>query len=160
MKLGFSQGNNGSVRCVDTTPSPGKLVLTADNLKFACAELGISDDAHTLRRAARAFDLYYSDKVEHVNDHTFRVASQYDRNEKPYQVLIKPTKHLPAGAYAYCTCEDWMNYSGDMDVPDVNFWCKHSIASLIWLHNHNGNGNGTKKVVNECGTDRVRCVGW
>jgi hypothetical protein len=143
MKLGFQEQKNGN----------GKLVLTADNLKNACSQLGLPDDAHTLRRAARAFDLYYSGKVEHVNDHTFSVASQYDRNEKPYQVLIKPTKYLPAGGYAYCTCEDWMNYSGDMDVPDVNFWCKHSIAALVWLHNNNG--NGTKKVVNECGSNEA-----
>jgi hypothetical protein len=144
MKLGFQEQNNGN----------GKLVLTADNLKNACQELGIPNDKHTLRRAARAFDLYYSNKVEHVNDHTFSVASQYDRNEKPYQVLIKPTKYLPAGGYAYCTCQDWANYSGDQDLPDVNFWCKHSIAALVWLHNNNG--NGTKKVVNECGTEQAK----
>ena len=145
MKLGFSQGNNGN----------GKLVLTADNLKFACQELGIPDDAHTLRRAARAFDIYHSGKVEHVNNHTFKVASQYDRQE-PYKVMIKQTKHLKAGCYAYCTCEDWMNYSGDQDLPDVHFWCKHSIAALVWLHNNNGNGNGGKHVVNECGTEHAK----
>jgi hypothetical protein len=128
MKLGtISSQNNGN----------GKLVLTSDNLKFACQELGIPDDAHTLRRAARAFDLYHSGKIEHLTDHTFRVASQYDR-EKTYRVQIKQTPYLKAGCYAYCTCEDWMNYSGDIDVPDVNFWCKHSSAVLIWLHN-NGN---------------------
>jgi hypothetical protein len=47
-----------------------------------------------------------------------------------------------------------MNYSGDQDLPDVNFWCKHSIAALVWLHN-NGNGNG-KRIVNECGTERAK----
>ena len=76
MKLGFQEQNNGN----------GKLVLTADNLKFACAELGIPDDAHTLKRAARAFDLYHSGKVEHVNNHTFKVASQYDL-KRPYSGL-------------------------------------------------------------------------
>ncbi len=140
MRLGF-QGNNG------------KLVLTADNLKFACAELGIPDDAHTLRRAARAFDLYHSGKVEHVNNHTFKVASQYDR-ERPYRVQIKQTPYLKAGGYAYCTCQDWMNYSGDQDLPDVNFWCKHSIAALVWLHN---NGNG-KRIVNECGSQEAKAL--
>ena len=145
MKLGFSQGNNGN----------GKLVLTADNLKNACMELGISDDKHTLRRAARAFDLYYSDKVGHVNDHTFKVASQYNR-ERPYRVQIKQTPHLKALCYAYCTCQDWMNYSGDQDLPDVNFWCKHSIAALVWLHKHsNGNGNGSK-ITNECGSEHAK----
>ena len=143
MKLGFSQGNNGNE----------KLVLTADNLKFACQELGIPDDAHTLRRAARAFDLYHSGKVEHVTDHTFRVASQYDRH-RPYEVKIKQTPYLKAGCYAYCTCEDWMNYSGDQDLPDVNFWCKHSIAALVWLHN---NGNG-KRIANECGTEQAKAI--
>ena len=49
-----------------------------------------------------------------------------------------------------------MNYSGDMDVPDVNFWCKHSIAALVWLHNNNG--NGTKKVVNECGSNEAKAI--
>jgi len=127
-----------------------KPLLTADNLKNACQELGIPDDKHTLRRAARAFDLYYSDKVEHVNDHTFKVASQYDR-ERPYRVQIKQTPYLKAGCYAYCTCQDWMNYSGDQDLPDVNFWCKHSISALIWLHRNNG-----KRVVNECGTERAK----
>ena len=165
MKLGFSQGNNGN----------GKLVLTADNLKFACAEIGIPYDAHTLRRAARAFDLYHSDKVEHVTDHTFRVASQYNRQD-PYEVKIKQTPYLKAGGYAYCTCQDWMNYSGDQDLPDVNFWCKHSIAALVWLHNrregtslpvnavvqplsphNNGNGNG-KRVVNECGSQEAKAL--
>ena len=154
MKLGFSQANNGN----------GKLVLTADNLKNACIQLRIPDDKHTLRRAARAFDLYYSDKVEHVTDHTFKVASQYNR-ERPYRVQIKQTPHLKAGCYAYCTCQDWMNYSGDQDLPDVNFWCKHSISALLWLHKH-GNGNGTihrcghtafpKKVVNECGSAEAK----
>ena len=149
MKLGF-QGNNGSVRCVDTTPSPGKLVLTADNLKFACQELSIPDDKHTLRRAARAFDIYHTGKVHHVNDHTFLVDSQYDR-ERPYRVQIKRTPYLKAGI-GYCTCQDWMNYSGDQDLPDVNFWCKHSIAALVWLHN---NGNG-KRILTECGTERAK----
>jgi len=145
MKLGISQGNNG------------KLVLTADNLKFACHELGIPDDKHTLRRAARAFDLYYSDKVGHVNDHTFKVASQYNR-ERPYRVQIKQTPHLKALCYAYCTCQDWMNYSGDQDLPDVNFWCKHSIAALVWLHKHsNGNGNGSK-ITNECGSEHAKTL--
>jgi len=132
-----------------------KPLLTSDNLKFACQELGIPDDSHTLRRAARAFDLYHSGKVEHVNNHTFKVASQYDR-ERPYRVLIKPTKYLPAGGYAYCTCQDWANYSGDQDLPDVNFWCKHSIAALVWLHNNNG--NGTKRIVNECGSAEAKAL--
>jgi len=145
MQLGFQAQNNGNGR---------KPLVTSDNLKNACSQLGLPDDKHTLRRAARAFDLYYSDKVEHVNDHTFSVASQYDRNEKPYQVLIKPTKYLPAGGYAYCTCQDWMNYSGDQDLPDVNFWCKHSIAALIWLHK-NGNGNGTRRITNNCGSNEA-----
>jgi len=137
MKLSFQGINNGN----------GKLTLTADNLKFACQELGIPDDAHTLRRAARAFDLYHSGKVEHVNNHTFKVASQYDL-KRPYRVQIKQTPYLKAGCVgesgcttafiAYCTCQDWMNYSGDQDLPDVNFWCKHSIAALVWLHNNNG----------------------
>jgi hypothetical protein len=35
--------------------------------------------------------------------------------------------------HPFC-CEDWMKNSGDTDVPDVFFWCKHAIASLIWLH--------------------------
>jgi hypothetical protein len=48
-----------------------------------------------------------------------------------------------------------MNYSGDQDLPDVNFWCKHSIAALVWLHNNNGNGNG-KRIVNECGTEQAK----
>jgi hypothetical protein len=143
MKLAFQGQNNGN----------GKLTLTADNLKTACHELGIPDDPHTLRRTARAFDLYYSEKVEQVSDNTFKVASQNGRQEEPYQVLIKPTKHLQAGAYAYCSCEDWMNYSGDQDLPDVNFWCKHSIAALVWLHNNNGNG---KRIVNECGSTEAK----
>ena len=148
MKLGFQEQNNGNGR---------KPLVTSDNLKFACQELGIPDDKHTLRRAARAFDLYYSDKVGHVNDHTFKVASQYNR-ERPYRVQIKQTPHLKAGCYAYCTCQDWMNYSGDQDLPDVNFWCKHSIAALVWLHKHsNGNGNGSK-IVNECGSNEVKAL--
>ena len=179
MKLAFQGINNGGIDGKAATPCNGKLVLTADNLKFACAELGIPDDAHRkplasvslanmLRRAARAFDLYHRSKVEHeftdafrltVTDHTFRVASQYDRQE-PYKVKIKPTPYLKALCYAYCTCQDWMNYSGDQDLPDVNFWCKHSIAALVWLHNnnvwlHNNNGNG-KRIVNECGTEEAK----
>ena len=146
------------MRCVDTTPST--------------AELGIPDDAHTLRRAARAFDLYHSGKVEHeftdayrltVTNHTFKVASQdvglsptittYDRG-KPYRVQIKQSRYLKAGCYAYCTCQDWMNYSGDQDLPDVNFWCKHSIAALVWLHNN----NGRKRIANECGSAETKAL--
>jgi hypothetical protein len=48
-----------------------------------------------------------------------------------------------------------MNYSGDMDVPDVNFWCKHSAAVLIWLHN---NGNGRKRIANECGSAEAKAL--
>ncbi|MBI4738824.1 hypothetical protein HY772_04645, partial [Candidatus Woesearchaeota archaeon] len=128
-----------------------------------------------IRRAARAFDLYHSGKVEHVNTHTFKVASQYDRQE-PYEVKIKQTPYLKAGGYAYFTCQDWMNYSGDQDLPDVNFWCKHSIAALVWLHNrregtslpvnNNGNGNGKREftdacrltVVNECGSNEAKAI--
>ena len=146
MKLGTFQENNGN----------GKVTLTSDNLKFACAELGINADSHTLRRAARAFDLYRSGKVEHVNNHTFQVASQYDR-QRPYQVTL----HEGATKmYGYCTCQDWMNYSGDMDVPDVNFWCKHMISAALWLHsNGNGNGNGNgSKITNDCGSKRAEAI--
>jgi len=163
MKLSFQGINSGESGCtVEGVVSThrtlafngnGKLTITADNLKFACAELGIPDDAHTLRRAARAFDLYHSGKVEHVNNHTFKVASQYDR-ERPYRVQIKQTPYLKAGCYAYCTCQDWMNYSGDQDLPDVNFWCKHSIAALVWLHNN----NGRKRIVNECGSQEAKAL--
>jgi hypothetical protein len=153
MKLSFQGINSGESGCTTAFNGNGQLTLTADNLKFACAELGIPDDAHTLRRAARAFDLYHSGKVEHVNNHTFKVASQYDR-ERPYRVQIKQTPYLKAGCYAYCTCQDWMNYSGDQDLPDVNFWCKHSIAALVWLHN---NGNG-KRIVNECGSQEAKAL--
>ena len=146
MYLGTIQENNNG----------NKLTLTADNLKFACAELGIQDDSHTLRRAARAFDLYHSGKVEHVNDHTFVVASQYDR-QRPYQVTL----HEGATKmYGYCTCQDWMNYSGDMDVPNVDFWCKHMISAALWLHkNGNGNGNGNgSKITNDCGSKRAEAI--
>jgi len=163
MKLAFQGINSGESGCTRgvsaSTNLPhafngnGKLTLTADNLKFACQELGIPDDAHTLRRAARAFDLYHSGKVEHVNNHTFKVASQYDR-ERPYRVQIKQTPYLKAGCYAYCTCQDWMNYSGDQDLPDVNFWCKHSIAALVWLHNN----NGRKRIANECGSAEAKAL--
>ena len=136
MKLAFQGKNNGNV------------TLTADNLKFACTELGIPDDSHTLRRAARAFDLYHSGKVEHVNDHTFKVASQYNRQS--YQVSLHDGVTKP---YGYCTCPDWMNYSGDMDVPNVDFWCKHMISAAIWLHKNNGNGS---KQTSECGSERAK----
>jgi len=155
MYLGTIQGNNNG---------NGRVTLTADNLKFACAELGIQDDSHTLRRAARAFDLYHSGKVEHVNDHTFVVASQYDR-QRPYQVTLHPPLPLPRGEgatkmYGYCTCQDWMNYSGDMDVPNVDFWCKHMISAALWLHNNgNGNGNGNlTSIKNECRLDLTKEV--
>ena len=141
MKLGFQENNNGN----------GKLTLTADNLKFACAELGISDDKHTLRRAARGFDLYYSGKVEHINDHTFLVESQYNR-QRPYQVKLHEGATKP---YGYCTCQDWMNYSGDMDVPNVDFWCKHMISAALWLHN---NENGSKRILNECGSTEAKAI--
>jgi len=36
----------------------------------------------------------------------------------------------------------------------VNFWCKHSIAALVWLHN---NGNG-KRIANECGTEQAKAI--
>ena len=124
LRIGF-QANNGR-----------RPLATFGNLKLACVELGISDDKHTVKRAARAFDLYKSEKVEHVNDHTFNVKSQYT-NRLPYQVWISPT------GTSYCTCPDWMNYSGDMVLPDVHFHCKHAISARIWLH-HNGNGNGSK----------------
>ena len=129
----------------------GKLTLTADNLKFACAELGISDDKHTLRRAARGFDLYYRGCVEHVNNHTFRVESQYNRQS--YQVTLHYGATKP---YGYCTCQDWMNYSGDMDVPNVDHWCKHMISAALWLHT-NGGGNGSKPT-SECGTSRAKAI--
>ena len=122
-----------------------KTLGTLGDIKLACAELGISDDKHTLKRASRAFDLYYSEKVEHVNDHTFNVKSQY-RERLPYQVWISPT------GTSYCTCPDWRNYSGDSVVPDVHFHCKHSIAARIWLH-HNGNGS---KITSECGTSKAK----
>ena len=140
MKLAF-QGNNGNGH---------KPLVTSDNLKFACQELGIPDDKHTLRRTARAFDLYHSNKVEHVNDHTFRIASQYDR-QRPYQVKLHEGATKP---YGYCSCADWQNNSGDHDYPDVNFWCKHMISAAIWLHRHNG--NGTKRIENECGTNEAQ----
>ncbi len=132
------QGNNGR-----------KPLATLGNLKLACVELGIPDDKHTLRRASRAFDIYFSDKVEHVNDHTFLVKSQY-AERLPYQVWISST------GISYCTCKDWQTYSGDLVVPDVHFHCKHSISARIWLH-HNGNGNGSK-LTSVCGTKRAQAI--
>ena len=133
-----------------------KTLATLGNLKLACAELGISDDKHTVKRAARAFDLYHNGNVEHVNDHTFNVKSQYT-NRLPYQVWISPT------GTSYCTCPDWRNYSGDLVLPDVHFHCKHAISARIWLH-HNGNGWRVRshalgsKVVNECGTSEAKAL--
>ena len=151
MKLGFQENKNGNSKLTGKFDTATPAELTADNLKFACAELGIPDDKHTLRRAARGFDLYYSGKVEHINDHEFCVESQYNR-QRPYQVKLHEgaTK-----TYGYCTCQDWMNYSGDMDVPNVDFWCKHMISAALWLHK---NGNGTKRIVNECGTERAKSI--
>ena len=146
-----TQGNNGR-----------KPLATLGDLKLACVELGIPDDKHTLRRASRAFDLYNSEKVEHINDHTFNVKSQY-RERLLYQV------HISKSGTSYCTCPDWMNYSGDMVLPDVHFHCKHSIAARIWLH-HNGNGWRVRrddkpsrhalgsKIVNDCGTSEAKAL--
>ena len=117
-------------------------MITADNLKTACAELGLPDDAHTLRRAARAFDLYFRGKVEHIDNHSFIVQSQRIPDVS-YRVQLKESRHLPAGAYSWCTCQDWRNYSGDQEWIDVNFFCKHSIAALLWSHR---NGNGIAEV--------------
>lgn len=108
-------------------------MITADNLKNACKELGLSEDAHTLRRLSRAFDLYFSGKVEPVEGHLFVVQSQQIEGQS-YHVQLKETPHLPAGAYSWCTCQDWRNYSGDQDWLDVYFFCKHALASLVWLH--------------------------
>ena len=162
LRLGFQDKN-------------GKVTLTADNLKYACKVLDIPDDKHTLRRAARAFDLYHSGKIEHISrkafalsgeshrvDHTFNVKSQYTER-LPYQVHISAVlstekrRSLPRSksGVSYCTCPDWMNYSGDMDYPDVHFHCKHAIAARVWLHNNNGNG---KRVVNECGTETAKAL--
>ena len=115
-----------------------RLTVTADNLKTACKELGLPDDAPTLRRIARAFDLYFRGKVEHVDNHSFIVQSQRIPDVS-YRVQLKESRYLPAGAYSWCTCQDWRNYSGDQEWLDVNFFCKHSLAALLWLHR-----NGTE----------------
>ena len=154
------QGNNGRKPSRCYRGNRNLPLATLGNLKLACVELGISDDKHTLRRASRAFDLYNSGKVEHLSrkafalsgeshrvDHTFAVKSQY-RERLPYQV------HISKSNVSYCTCPDWMNYSGDKVLPDVHFHCKHSIAARIWLH-HNGNGS---KIVNECGTETAKAL--
>ena len=133
-----TQGNNGRKPSRCYRGNRNLPLATLGDLKLACVELGIPDDKHTLRRASRAFDLYNSEKVEHINDHTFNVKSQY-RERSPYQV------HISKSDVSYCTCPDWMNYSGDKVLPDVHFHCKHSIAARIWLH-HNGNGS---KIENE-----------
>ena len=108
------------------------MTITADNLKTACAELGLPADAPTLRRVSRAFDLYFRGKVEHIDNHSFIVQSQRIPDVS-YRVQLKESRHLPAGAYSWCTCQDWRNYSGDQEWPDVYFFCKHSIASLLWF---------------------------
>jgi hypothetical protein len=125
-------------------------MITVDNLKLMCKELGLSSDRHTLRRLNRAYSLYFSGKVEHIDDpkaegvggscfsiqtrsskrlissqphnHSFVVASQFTKG-RSYHVRIKESEYLPAGAYSWCTCQDWRNY----------FWCKHSLASLLFL---------------------------
>ena len=148
-----------------------KPLATLGDLKLACVELGISDDKHTLKRASRAFDLYNSGKVEHLNarcdadgsrrnafraDHTFAVKSQY-RERLPYQV------HISKSGTSYCTCPDWRNYSGDLVLPDVHFHCKHAISARIWLH-HNGNGWRVRshalgsKMTSECGTSEAKAL--
>ena len=108
------------------------MVITADNLKLASKELGLPSDAHTMRRLARAFDLYFRGKVEHIENHSFIVQSQRVEGSE-YHVQIKESRYLPAGAHSWCTCQDWRNYSGDQEYPDVLFWCKHSLAALLWL---------------------------
>ena len=148
LRIGF-QENNGRRPSRCYRGNRNLPLATLGNLKLACVELGIPDDKHTLRRASRAFDLYNSEKVEHVNDHTFKVKSQYT-NRLPYQVWISPT------GTSYCTCKDWMNYSGDKVVPDIHFHCKHAISARIWLHNE-ANGNGSK-IVNDCGTETAKAL--
>jgi hypothetical protein len=57
-----------------------------------------------------------------------------------------------------------MNYSGDQDLPDVNFWCKHSIAALVWLHNNgwvrcvDTTPSTGKRIVNECGSQEAKAL--
>ena len=51
--------------------------------------------------------------------------------------------------YGYCTCQDWMNNSGDHDYPDVDFWCKHMISASLWLHKN-------ERIVNECGSEQAK----
>ena len=128
-----------------------KPLLTSENLQRTCVELGIPTDKHTLRRTARAWDLFFSGKVTHIRDHTFEVESQHNDNGRgiPYQVSISKRN------ISYCTCQDWMKNSGDTDVPDPYFHCKHAIGARIWLHRHNGNG---KRIVNECGTAEAQAI--
>jgi hypothetical protein len=117
-------------------------LVTSDNLKYACKVLDIPDDKHTLRRASRAFDLYFSGKVEHLGNHTFKVASQYG-NPLPYTVSISKA------GISYCTCQDWMNNSGDDVYPDVHFHCKHAIAARIYLARQQAKvkyNNGSKEA--------------
>ena len=145
MYLGtIQENNNGNGR---------KPLLTSDNLQRVCLELGIPDDKHTLRRTARGFDLYFSGKVTHIRDHTFEVESQFNGDGRgiPYQVSISKAN------ISYCTCADWMKNSGDTDYPDIHFHCKHAIAARIWLY-RDGNGNGSKRRVNECGTERAKAI--
>src|SRR4030065_790528 len=105
------------------------MVITADNLKLASKELGLPSDAHTIRRLARAFDLYFRGKVNHVDNHSFTVKSQRTEGLE-YHVQIKESSYLPAGAYSWCTCQDWRNYSGGQEYPDGLFWSQYSLASL------------------------------
>ena len=139
------------------------MTVTADNLKTACKELGLPDDAPTLRRIARAFDLYFRGKVEHVDNHSFIVQSQRIPDVS-YRVQLKESRYLPAGAYSWCTCQDWTNYSGDQEWPDIYFWCKHSIAALLWVQRNGelGMGNGKSELPNPNSFDwqqaRERCA--
>lgn len=107
------------------------MIITADNLKLASSELGLPSDASTMRRLARAFDLYFSGKVTHVENHSFVVASQWTPG-RTYYVQLKESRHLPAGAYSTCTCQDWRNHNPVDEWTDVTFFCKHSLASLLW----------------------------
>lgn len=106
-------------------------MLTLQNLKSVCKELGIHDDKHILRRLARAVHLYYSDKVNILHRKQglilATVKSQY--RDGQYTVTIHQNSHK---SYCYCTCPDWMENSGDEDYPDVDFWCKHALAVSLY----------------------------
>jgi hypothetical protein len=102
------------------TSQEHKQLIPLYEVKETTISLGLKPNHANFRRVARGLSMMRH--VEEVDNHTFKVKSQWYDNVS-YTVSLGETPS--------CQCEDWKRHASQNN-GRVNFLCKHILASMLF----------------------------